>query len=181
MPRVHRIARWFSDGEPRRLADVAQAPVRISAGPGHEPHLPPSWLRRTTMWSKPPLPYLFALVVAALAGGARAAEAQAPAQTGSDTAAVTDEVTDDGRKIFHGKGTCYACHGAKLQGGPVAPPLSGPPKWRNGDGSFDMILHVVRGGVPGTVMVSHPGGISEAQVIEVATYVYAVSHGLAKP
>jgi mono/diheme cytochrome c family protein len=132
------------------------------------------------MWSKPPLPFLVALVVAALAGGPRAVEAQAAAQASGDTAGVTDEVTSEGRDIFHGKGTCYGCHGAKLQGGPVAPPLTGP-KWRNGDGSFDMILHVVRGGVPGTVMVSHPGGISEAQTLLVATYVYAVSHGLTKP
>ncbi|HXI20205.1 MAG TPA: cytochrome c, partial [Gemmatimonadales bacterium] len=104
----------------------------------------------------------------------------AGAHTATDTAVVTDEIVDEGRKIFHGQGTCYGCHGSKLQGGPVAPSLRGP-KWRNGDGSFDMILHVVRGGVPGTVMVSHPGGISDAQLLQVATYVYAVSHGLAKP
>ena len=62
----------------------------------------------------------------------------------------------------------------------AAPPLLGP-KWRNGDGSFEMILHVVRGGVPGTVMVAHPGGISEAQTLQVATYIFAASHGLTKP
>jgi hypothetical protein len=62
----------------------------------------------------------------------------------------------------------------------VAPSLTGP-KWRNGDGSFDMIIHILRGGVPGTIMVSHPGGISDGQAIQVATYVYAVSRGLVKP
>jgi mono/diheme cytochrome c family protein len=132
------------------------------------------------MRSTPSLPVILTLVGAALTLGTRAARAQAPAPAPADTAVVTDEVTDEGRKIFHGKGTCYACHGTKLQGGPVAPPLTGP-KWRNGDGSFDMILHVVRGGVPGTVMVSHPGGISDAQLLQVATYVYAVSRGLTKP
>jgi mono/diheme cytochrome c family protein len=132
------------------------------------------------MWSKPTLSSLVMLTVAA-AALPRVARAQAAVgQPPPDTAEVTDEVTSEGRKIFHGAGTCYACHGPKLQGGPVAPPLTGP-KWRNGDGSFEMILHVVRGGVPGTVMVSHPGGISEAQVLQVATYVFAVSHGLAKP
>ena len=30
-------------------------------------------------------------------------------------------------------------------------------------------------------MVPHPGGIEESQVFLVASYVYAVSHGLAKP
>jgi len=132
------------------------------------------------MWSKPTLPMLLMMTVAAL-WIPRAARAQAAAgQSSADTAPVSEEVTDQGRKIFHGPGTCYACHGPKLQGGPVAPPLLGP-KWRNGDGSLDMILHVVRGGVPGTVMVSHPGGISDAQLLQVANYVYAVSHGLAKP
>ncbi len=132
------------------------------------------------MWSKPSLFVRVLLTLAALVGGTRIAAAQDAAKAPTDTAVVTDEVTDQGRKIFHGQGTCYACHGGKLQGGPVAPTLLGP-KWRNGDGSFDMILHVLRGGVPGTVMVSHPGGISDAQVLQVATYVYAVSHGMAKP
>lgn len=112
--------------------------------------------------------------------GAHALRAQTPATQAHDSLNVSDEITEAGRKIFHGPGTCYACHGTRLQGGPVAPPLLGP-KWRNGDGSFDMILHVLRGGVPGTVMVAQPGGITDAQVLQVATYVYAVSHGLAKP
>lgn len=132
------------------------------------------------MWSKPtaPLRVVLTLGVLAVPGVARA---QAPAdQTPADTAVVTNEMTDAGRKVFHGPGTCYACHGSKLQGGPVAPSLTGP-KWRNGDGSFDMILHVLRGGVPGTLMVSRPGGINEVQTIQVATYVYAVSRGLVKP
>jgi hypothetical protein len=30
-------------------------------------------------------------------------------------------------------------------------------------------------------MVPHPGGIEESQVLQVASYVYAVSHGLTKP
>jgi len=111
----------------------------------------------------------------------RALHAQKPApQISADTATATEEVTAQGRKIFHGKGTCFACHGQNLQGGPVAPPLLGP-KWRNGDGSFHMILHVVRTGVPGTLMVSHPGGISDAETLLVANYIYAVSHKLTKP
>lgn len=130
------------------------------------------------MWSKPSPSVVSLLALVALLGGSRIAAAQDAAKP--DTAVVTDEITDAGRKIFHGAGTCYACHGSKLQGGPVAPSLLGP-KWRNGDGSFDMILHVLRGGVPGTVMVSHPGGITDNQLLQVATYVYAVSHGMGKP
>lgn len=121
------------------------------------------------------------LMLLATASRPHIAWAQASEQPAAhDSIPITEEVTEAGRKVFHGPGTCYACHGSKLQGGPVAPPLLGP-KWRNGDGSLDMILHVLRGGVPGTVMVARPGGISEAQTIQVASYVYAVSHGLAKP
>jgi mono/diheme cytochrome c family protein len=118
------------------------------------------------------------LTLGATAAGAQEDTTITPAEPAS--ALVTDEVTDQGRQIFRGKGTCFACHGKKLQGGPIAPSLLGP-KFRNGDGSFEMILRIVRGGVPGTVMVSHPGGISDAQTIQVATYVFAVGHGLATP
>jgi mono/diheme cytochrome c family protein len=120
------------------------------------------------------------LTLPMLAGQARA---QSPdtARAVSDTdPVIKDEVVNEGRKIFHGPGTCFACHGARLQGGPVAPPLVAH-EWKTGDGSFEMILHTVRGGVPGTVMVAHPGGISDAQTIQVATYVWAVSHGKAVP
>ena len=85
-----------------------------------------------------------------------------------------------GREVFHGEGNCLVCHGAALEGGPIAPTLRAH-QWRNGDGSFDMIFHVVTTGVPNTAMVSHPGGISDAQARQVAAYVWAVSHGKAKP
>ena len=73
-----------------------------------------------------------------------------------------------------------AHQGDQLQGGPIAPSLRGP-KWRHIDGTFEGILQRVRGGYPGSVMVAHPGGIDDAQTIQVATYVWAVSHGKAKP
>ncbi|HEV2291331.1 MAG TPA: cytochrome c [Gemmatimonadales bacterium] len=85
-----------------------------------------------------------------------------------------------GRDVFHGEGNCFVCHGAELEGGPIAPTLRAH-QWRNGDGSFDMIFHVVTTGVPNTAMVSHPGGISDAEARQVAAYVWAVSHGKAKP
>ena len=87
---------------------------------------------------------------------------------------------DAGRKVFHGAGSCFACHGDKLQGGPIAPALTGP-TWRHISGSFDNIVARVDNGLPGTLMVPHPGGITESQVFLVATYVYAVSHRLARP
>jgi mono/diheme cytochrome c family protein len=85
-----------------------------------------------------------------------------------------------GKKIFHGKGTCSGCHGDKLQGGPIAPALTGP-SWRHIDGTYSAIIDRVEKGLAGTLMVPHPGGIEESQVLQVASYVYAVSHGLTKP
>ena len=93
---------------------------------------------------------------------------------------LTPAVIDAGRKIFHGPGTCYACHGPNLQGGPVAPPLTGK-TWRHITGTFDAIINRIDEGKPGTLMVSHPGKITETQVFMVAAYIYAVSHNLAKP
>lgn len=97
-----------------------------------------------------------------------------------EAALLTRPMIEAGRKVFHGKGSCYACHGDKLQGGPVAPALTGP-HWRHISGSFDAIVDRIDNGLAGTVMVPHPGGISEAQVFLVSAYVYAVSHGLARP
>ena len=95
-------------------------------------------------------------------------------------AMLAPEMLDAGRKIFHGKGTCSGCHGDKLQGGPVAPALTGP-SWRHITGTYDAIIDRVDNGLPGTLMVPHPGGITESQVFLVASYVYAVSHHKTRP
>jgi mono/diheme cytochrome c family protein len=124
----------------------------------------------------------FAAVLLVLAGGAAAAQAVDTTKRGTvpDSALLTPAIIDAGRKVFHGRGSCSACHGDKLQGGPIAPALVGP-KWRHIDGSFDAIIDRIDNGLAGTVMVPHPGGITEAQIFMVATYIYAVSHGQAKP
>jgi mono/diheme cytochrome c family protein len=132
-----------------------------------------------------PAPVALVTVLLLAAARVRSAQAQEPAAPApqaapAETAAPTNEVVDAGRKIFHGKGTCHACHGDQLQGGPIAPSLRGP-KWRHIDGTFEAILQRVRGGQPGTVMVAHPGGIDDAETIQVANYVWAVSQGKAKP
>jgi mono/diheme cytochrome c family protein len=97
-----------------------------------------------------------------------------------DPSMLSADMVDAGRKVFHGKGTCSGCHGDKLQGGPVAPALTGP-GWRHITGTFDAIIDRVDNGLPGTLMVPHPGGISESQVFLVASYIYAVSHRRTKP
>jgi mono/diheme cytochrome c family protein len=122
-------------------------------------------------------------VCGALSLGAQRALAQvADAATPSkpDATMLTPSMLDAGKKIFHGKGTCSGCHGDKLQGGPIAPALTGP-SWRHIDGTYSAIIDRVEKGLAGTLMVPHPGGIEESQVLQVASYVYAVSHGLTKP
>ena len=123
-----------------------------------------------------------ALLLLGLTASSARAQAANPAQAGAapDPSVLTPAIVDQGRKVFHGQGNCYACHGDKLEGGPIAPSLRGP-KWRHIDGSYEAIIHRIDEGYPGTAMVGHPGNISEAQVLMAASYIYSVSHGLAKP
>jgi mono/diheme cytochrome c family protein len=123
--------------------------------------------------------FWLALLAVVLVAAGRPAEARAQAAA-ADTAVLSDQVIDAGRAIFHGPGTCHACHGDDLQGGPMAPSLRGP-KWRHIDGSFGQILHRIREGRDGTLMVALPGDINGPQALQVATYVWAVSQGKAKP
>lgn len=98
-----------------------------------------------------------------------------------DTSGVTAAMIDAGRRIFHSKGMCFGCHGMRLEGGPVAPPL-GPHQWKDAKGGeLSAIFYVDTPGVAGTVMISHPGGISDAEAGEVASYIWAVSHRGVKP
>lgn len=125
-------------------------------------------------------------VAASMLAGALVAPAlgaQQPADTNKafrDSVAVRLKAIDAGRHLFHGEGTCFACHGPNLEGTAIAPTLRAH-KWRNGDGSLAMIMRVVRNGVPNTVMISHPGGINDAELAEVTAYVWAVSRGAVKP
>jgi mono/diheme cytochrome c family protein len=127
---------------------------------------------------------LRALLCGAMTLGARGAAAQRVDTTSRhaepDSAMLSPAIVEAGREIFHGKGTCSACHGRALQGGPIAPSLTGP-TWRHISGSYEAIIDRIDNGLPGTLMKRHPGGITESQVFLVASYIYAVSHGLAKP
>jgi mono/diheme cytochrome c family protein len=120
---------------------------------------------------------IFALGAAELPAGDRAA--QVPALP--DTSAIPAEMVSAGRRIFHGQGTCFACHGPNLEGGPIAPTLK-PHAWKDAmGGELSAIYYVDTHGVRGTVMVAHPGGISDADAVRVAAYVWSVDHDRAKP
>ena len=112
------------------------------------------------------------LAFAALAGAGPAA-AQAPAAA---PAAVAQ-----GDSIFHGKGNCYACHGANAQGA-VGPNLTDA-EWIHSDGSYDAIVQQITNGVAqkesksGIPMPPKGGSsITDDEVKAVAAYVYSLSH-----
>lgn len=120
--------------------------------------------------------FLLASIKAAQSPGRTRAALAATPETGQ----VTPAMIEAGRKIFHGAGGCFACHGADLGGGPVAPNLRDN-HWKNGDGSLQSILNIVRNGVSGTAMAAYPSGIDDEMAVQVAAYVWAVSHGKAQP
>lgn len=115
----------------------------------------------------------------AMAPGRERATVQAE-QTSFTPADVTTAMVERGRIVYNGAGGCMACHGAELQGGPIAPNLEDS-RWRSGDGSLASILEIIRNGVPGTVMAAYPGGISDAQARAVAAYVWTVNQGQLQP
>jgi mono/diheme cytochrome c family protein len=84
----------------------------------------------------------------------------ATAQAAADS--ISPAAIDAGREIYHGSGTCQVCPGANLEG-VVGPALNAHP-WKDAKGGgYDAILSVIMKGVSGTAMVSHPGGISDAE------------------
>jgi mono/diheme cytochrome c family protein len=142
--------------------------------------------RTSTMQSLRAAVFPVTVLVAAVLLGHGAAAQQPAAQPADTSRAFRDSVTARksliaaGREVFHGEGTCFGCHGAKLEGTAIAPTLRAH-KWRNGDGSLEMILRVVHTGVPKTAMVAHPGNINENEIQQVAAYVWAVSRGAVPP
>lgn len=106
--------------------------------------------------------------------GARPAVAQTPA-------AVTPAAITLGDSLFHSKGNCYACHGAKAQGA-VGPSLTDA-EWIHSDGSYDAIVKQINEGVTAEqskskIPMPPKGGatISDDEVKAVAAYVYSLSH-----
>jgi mono/diheme cytochrome c family protein len=98
-----------------------------------------------------------------------------------DPSKITPAMVELGRAIFHGKGSCFACHGAALEGTQIAPTLK-THAWRDAkNGDYAAIFGVITKGVSGTVMVAFPGGISKSEALSVASYVWQVGQQKAKP
>jgi mono/diheme cytochrome c family protein len=109
---------------------------------------------------------------AATAGGG-AAQAKVP--EGATAADV-----EEGKKLFGSTGNCYTCHGPDGAGTALAPALSDA-QWLNIDGSYAAIQGIVNKGVPQPKQHPAPmpakGGaaLTDAQVKQVAAYVYSIS------
>lgn len=95
-------------------------------------------------------------------------------------AGVTAEMIADGKRIFHGPGVCYACHGQNATGG-MAPSLADT-LWIHSRGEYDGIVAVILSGVTAkdsksSIMMPPRGGstISDADARAVAAYVWALT------
>lgn len=115
------------------------------------------------------------------AGAGAAPRAEAAAASAPDCPDVSQDLVDDGRQVFAGPGTCFACHGAEATGSQLAPDLTDA-EWLNVDGSYASIVELVGTGVSEPKQFPAPmppmGGASLTpdQVCAVAAYVYSLSH-----
>jgi cbb3-type cytochrome c oxidase subunit III len=96
---------------------------------------------------------------------------------------VTQAMIDAGQQVFANAGFCYTCHGQDGMGSQIAPNLTDDTWVHAENGDYEQIVTVVTNGVPEPVDFTGPmpamGGaqLTEAQVREVAAYVWALSHG----
>lgn len=112
---------------------------------------------------------------------APAVRAGQPGGEEPDTATITPAMVDAGRGVFHSRGTCFACHGMKLEGTQLAPTLI-KKVWKDAKGGeLKNIYFVVTHGVSGTLMVALPAGISKTDAANAASYIWSVNHRGAKP
>lgn len=97
----------------------------------------------------------------------------------AQTAAPSPTAIAQGDSIFHGKGNCYACHGANAQGA-VGPNLTDA-EWIHSDGSYDAVVKQITTGVTkeesksGIPMPAKGGSsITDDEVKAVAAYVLSL-------
>jgi mono/diheme cytochrome c family protein len=95
-------------------------------------------------------------------------------------AGVSAADVQEGEKIFTSSGNCFTCHGPNGTGTALAPALN-ESQWLNIDGSFESIQNVVKSGVlkpkqhPAPMPAMGGATLSEAQLKQVAAYVYSIS------
>jgi len=124
--------------------------------------------------------YPTALAVSLLVAGSALEGQTARAPAPPDTSKIDDKMISAGRNVFRGHGGCTVCHGQNLEG--VVGPTLKAHQWKDAEnGNYTAMIRVISNGVPGTVMVAHPNGVTDEQIIQVAAYIWAVNHGRTKP
>ena len=86
------------------------------------------------------------------------------------------EVVEQGKMIYHGKGTCFTCHGAEGDGnGPAAAKLNPAPRnfqhhgfWRHR--TEGELFWVIKHGSPGTAMIGFGQVLSEEEIWALIQY-----------
>lgn len=93
---------------------------------------------------------------------------------------VTAGMVAQGKVIFEGPGTCFACHGTTGEGTPIAPDLTDD-EWLNVDGSYGQLVELIDTGVqetkefPGLMMPRGGSGMSDEDLRAVAAYAWSLS------
>jgi len=106
-----------------------------------------------------------AAVALALGASILALKAQAPARTVWSGVFTADQAAQ-GKTVFENK--CVTCHGAELNGGEMAPPLSGGmfvSNW-NGQSLGDLFVRIHT-----TMPQNDPGSLNNAEVTQVLAYI----------
>lgn len=129
-----------------------------------------------------PFRHVAAAALAAWLGVSASLGAQSVTPSLTDSTTVTPQLIQTGRKLYRGKGGCVVCHGEKMEGTAVAPAHRRASGWKYArDGTLEELARVINTGVPGTVMVAHPNGISDSDATPLAAYIWAVNHLGEKP
>ena len=93
---------------------------------------------------------------------------------------VTAAMVAQGKTVFEGTGTCFACHGTTGEGTPIAPNLTDD-EWLHVDGSYLQLVEITDTGVqetkefPGLMMPRGGSGMSDEDLRAVAAYVWSLS------
>ncbi len=77
----------------------------------------------------------------------------APAPAAAGCPATAQPLVEQGRRIFSGTGNCFACHGPSAAGTVAAPDLTDT-QWLDIDGTYALIVGLVRAGAPAPATIS---------------------------
>jgi mono/diheme cytochrome c family protein len=123
------------------------------------------WSLRNMKKRMPRMTIGSAAVALALGASVLALKAQAPARTVWSGVFTADQAAQ-GKTVFENK--CVTCHGAELNGGEMAPPLSGGmfvSNW-NGQSLGDLFVRIHT-----TMPQNDPGSLNNAEVTQVLAYI----------